>query len=126
MNKNIKNILILILFLGVIFILGYIIFKPKVSNNFYNLEEFAKCLTNKGAVMYGAYWCPHCKEQKKMFGSAFQYIKYVECTEKVQECLNKNIKGYPTWIFKDGSRLEGEQSLEVLSEKTGCELKENI
>ena len=28
----------------------------------------AKHLTSSGAVMYSAYWCPHCHEQKELFG----------------------------------------------------------
>src|SRR5215467_2633829 len=43
------------------------------------LDAFAKCLTAKNAKMYGAYWCPHCQDQKEMFGSSFQYAPYVEC-----------------------------------------------
>jgi hypothetical protein len=38
------------------------------------LEAFAKCISAKQAKMYGAYWCPHCAEQKEMFGGAFQYV----------------------------------------------------
>jgi len=36
-------------------------------------DDFAECLNQKGAVMYGAYWCGHCKDQKKMFGNSFKY-----------------------------------------------------
>jgi thiol-disulfide isomerase/thioredoxin len=32
------------------------------------LDEFAECLKSKGAVFYGAFWCPHCQDQKKLFG----------------------------------------------------------
>ena len=31
------------------------------------LDQFALCLGDKGAVFYGAFWCPHCQNQKKMF-----------------------------------------------------------
>ena len=31
-------------------------------------DGFAKCLATKQAKMYGLYWCPHCIEQKEMFG----------------------------------------------------------
>jgi len=37
---------------------------------------------------------------------------------------NKNIEGYDTWIFEDGSRLMGEPSFESMSEKSGCPLPE--
>src|SRR5258708_10657052 len=43
------------------------------------LDAFAKCLTVKRAKMYGAYWCPHCEDQKEKCGSSFDYAPYVEC-----------------------------------------------
>lgn len=91
------------------------------------LDGFAHCLTDKGTKMYGAWWCPHCADQKEMFGYAFQYVNYTECSPEGQRTLNETctkagIKGYPTWQFADGSRVEGPQPLSVLSEKTGCKL----
>lgn len=91
------------------------------------LDGFAQCLTDKGAKMYGAWWCPHCADQKEMFGYAFQYVKYTECSPEGQRTMNETctkagIKGYPTWQFADGSRVEGPQLLSALSEKTGCKL----
>lgn len=85
------------------------------------IDNFAKCLTEKGAIMYGAYWCPHCQSQKKLFGEAFKYVKYVECTQEVKLCEEKRIKSYPTWDFADGSKVEGEMSFQKLTEKTACE-----
>ena len=89
------------------------------------VDEFAKCLTEKGTVMYGAYWCPHCARVKKSFGSSFRYVKYIECdprgdNEQSELCLSKGIDKYATWEFTDGSRLVGEPSFQELSEKTGC------
>lgn len=63
-------------------------------------DAFAKCLTEKGWAMYGAEWCSHCKSQKEMFGDSFQYIKYVECPDNIQFCLDKGINGYPTWLVE--------------------------
>ena len=39
----------------------------------------ARHLREKGAVMYGAHWCPHCSEQKALFGDAAKDVPYVEC-----------------------------------------------
>ena len=63
-------------------------------------DAFAKCLTEKGWAMYGAVWCSHCKAQKELFGSSFQYIKYVECPDNTQLCLDKGINGFPTWLVE--------------------------
>jgi hypothetical protein len=91
------------------------------------LDAFAKCLTAKQAKMYGAFWCPHCEEQKEKFGSSFQYAPYVECGIKGSKaiepvCTQAGIKRFPTWIFADGTRVEGEHELEFLGEQTGCSL----
>jgi len=89
-------------------------------------DTFTKCLTEKGTKMYGAYWCPHCKEQKKLFGPSWQYVKYVECavsqSQTTLECQQAGIKGYPTWEFADSSRVEGKMTLEGLAQKSSCEL----
>ncbi|HZP63715.1 MAG TPA: hypothetical protein VFB28_09900 [Terriglobales bacterium] len=91
------------------------------------LDSFAQCLGSKGAKMYGAYWCPHCQSQKELFGSSFKYAPYVECGVKgsrtpAQVCTDANVKHYPTWVFADGARVEGEHPLDFLSQETGCPL----
>jgi len=91
------------------------------------LDSFAQCLKDKGAVFYGAFWCPHCQNQKAMFGNSARKLPYVECSlpsgnGQTQVCIDKKIEGYPTWEFADGSRLTGEISLPTLAEKTGCSL----
>ncbi len=91
-------------------------------------DALAQCLTDKGAKFYGAFWCPHCLEQKKFFGNSEKLLPYVECSEADRRtqtpiCIEKEIKSYPTWIFADDSRIVGEQKPEVLAEKTGCPLE---
>jgi hypothetical protein len=93
---------------------------PKAAGAF---DGFARCLAQKGFTMYGAYWCPHCQNEKKAFGDSFRYVDYVECTEEPNRCLASGIKGYPTWITDDGRRFEGEQGIAKLSEASGCSLE---
>ena len=94
-------------------------------------DTFAKCLKEKGATFYGAFWCPHCQAQKKLFGSSAQYLPYVECSTldsrgQLQICKDKKIEGYPTWELADSTRLPIENgagiTLETLSTKTSCPL----
>lgn len=87
-----------------------------------SLDQFAGCLAENGAELYGAYWCSHCESQKEMFGSSFAKIKYVECTVEIEKCSEEEISGYPTWKFKDGTNLPGTQSFTALAVKTGCTL----
>jgi hypothetical protein len=91
------------------------------------LQVFAQCLTAKQARMYGLFWCPHCEDQKQMFGPSFQYVSYIECGvkgshEETESCTQAGIKHFPTWEFADGKRQEGALPVQVLSEKTGCVL----
>ena|SRR3989344_458716 len=85
-----------------------------------NLDAFAQCLRSKGAVMYGADWCPHCQNEKNAFGESFRLVSYVECPADPKRCLEAGVAGYPTWIFSDGTRLIGEQGIRKLSETSGC------
>lgn len=90
---------------------------PSMSGDFATI--LAKHLTETGAVMYGAYWCGHCANQKALFGDAFKYIDYVECDPKGEDanpslCAQKGIPGYPTWEI-GGEFYSGEYSLEALA-----------
>jgi hypothetical protein len=112
--------------LAVVALIGYAVYTSKQPGKY---DDFARCLNDKGAVFYGAFWCPHCQNQKKMFGKSEKYLNYVECSTpdargRTKACEDKKIEGYPTWEFSDGSRESGEVSLTKLGEKTGCALPE--
>lgn len=90
-------------------------------------DEFAQCIADSGTKMYGAYWCPHCQSQKKLFGSSWDLVNYVECAtpgsnQQNAVCNAAGIRSYPTWEFPDGERLSGELSLQQLSTFTSCPL----
>ena len=90
-----------------------------------NLDDFARCLTKAGARFYGTSWCPHCAAQRRMFGTAFRDVTYVECSvngtkDTTEECRAAGVTSYPTWTFADGSRATGELSLERLASRTRC------
>lgn len=79
-------------------------------------DNFAKCLNEKGAVMYGAMdWCKFTQAQKGMFGKSFKYINYHEFNELT------GIKKTPTWVI-NGEWYENVQSFDKLAALTGCKL----
>src|SRR3989338_7994022 len=95
------------------------------------LDGLASCLKEKGVKEYGAFWCPNCAKQQKMFGSSYDIIKerqvYVECDARGDNpqpelCLEKNVLKYPDWEFSDGTRLTGVQDLDVLATQAGCDV----
>lgn len=86
----------------------------------------AKHLKSIGAKEYGAFWCPHCFEQKQLFGKeAFKLINYVECdpqgrNPQQQACVDAGIKSFPTWEI-NGEFYQGTQLPEKLAEISGYE-----
>jgi glutaredoxin len=74
--------------------------------------------------MYGAYWCPHCHDQKQLFGKeAAAQLNYIECAPDGKNgrpdlCEAAKIEGFPAWEI-DNQKVEGTQSLERLAELTG-------
>ena len=96
-----------------------------------SLDDLADCLAEKNVKEYGAFWCPNCAKQQKMFGSSYNLIVekgvYVECDARGKNpqselCLEKNVQKYPDWEFEDGERLIGIQDPSILAQKAGCNL----
>ncbi len=128
MDKTTKNLIVGGL-VGTIFITGGLFGIAKLNERPGALDSFAQCLGGKGAVFYGAFWCPRCTSQKQAFGRSQKLLPYVECSipnGKGQNdfCNKRAIVGYPTWEFADGGRITGEMSLVALAEKTSCQLPE--
>jgi hypothetical protein len=116
--KNVKKILLIMCALFLVILIG-------CGKNY---DVFAQCLTDNGVKFYGAYWCPHCQNQKNLFGSSFNNVNYIECSlpEKSGQnelCNQENIKKYPTWEFADGNRVEDVIPLKELSRLSGCSLE---
>ena len=83
-------------------------------------------LTDSGAVMYSAYWCPHCHEQKELFGKeAAKALKVVECAPDGQDnqvdlCRSKGLEGFPSWEI-NGAIDSGVKPLDKLADLSGYE-----
>ncbi len=121
MNKN--KIIWIILTLAVIAGIVWLIRTPGRPGK---LDAFATCIQESGAKFYGAFWCPHCQNQKAMFGSSAKLLPYIECStpdgkSQLPICTDAGVEGYPTWEYPDGTRETGEISLARLSEVTSCE-----
>jgi len=86
--------------------------------------ELAKYLSDNGVVKYSAYWCPNCLIQSELFGKqAYRELNVVECARdginsQTQLCMDKKIKGFPTWEI-NGKLILGIISLKELSKLTG-------
>jgi uncharacterized membrane protein/glutaredoxin len=85
------------------------------------IRGLAEHLSRTNAKFYGASWCPHCIEQKELFGSSGRRLPYIECsaggagTKQTAVCNEAGIKNYPTWVIA-GQRYTGTQSLDALAQ----------
>ncbi len=83
--------------------------------------KFAEYLTQKNIILYNAYWCPHCHDQKELFGrEAAAKLISIECApdgnnSKTDLCEKKNISGFPSWEI-NGKIISGVKSLEELAD----------
>lgn len=84
-------------------------------------DTFANCLTEEGLIMYGTSWCKYCNLQKEDFGNSFDNVNFVDCDKDKSRCNLAKIEAYPTWTYRQ-EKFNGKQSLEKLSEISGCEL----
>lgn len=84
----------------------------------------AEHLTASGARLYTAYWCPHCHEQKALFGrEATEKLTVIECApdgkgSQRELCEAKKIEGYPTWEI-NGQLDSGVKPLAKLAQMSG-------
>ena len=88
-------------------------------------RALAEHLTETGAVFYGASWCPHCQEQKRLFGASASRLPYVECSPGGRTappsaaCRRAGVQTYPTWVI-DGRAIVGQVlTLADLADRTG-------
>ncbi|MFA6536570.1 MAG: thioredoxin domain-containing protein [Candidatus Paceibacterota bacterium] len=126
-----KKATIISMIIGVLVVIGIIWSVTSYNNTPGQYDPLAVCLKDKGAIFYGAFWCPHCQNQKKAFGKSARLLPYVECSKpdgrtQYQTCTDAKIESYPTWIFADGERIIGEITPEKLAEKTSCPLSGNL
>ncbi len=76
------------------------------------MQALAEHLDESGAKFYGAFWCPACQEQKRLFGASAERLPYVECTPNgrggglAPACATRGISSFPTWII-NGRRYSG-------------------
>ncbi|MEO1003966.1 MAG: vitamin K epoxide reductase family protein [Cyanobacteria bacterium J06638_7] len=97
---------------------------PVTSPSTQESIALAQHLSASGAVMYSAYWCPHCHDQKELFGQeASKQLNVIECAtdgrdSQAELCRSKGVEGFPTWEI-DGRLDAGAKPLERLAELSG-------
>ena len=88
-------------------------------------RALAEHLTKEGVLFYGASWCPHCQEQKRLFGASASRLPYIECSLGGQNapqstaCRTAGVQTYPTWVINGRAVVGQVLSLAQLADATG-------
>jgi glutaredoxin len=88
-------------------------------------RALAEHLAEKGVLFYGASWCPHCQEQKRLFGASVSRLPYVECNlagpnaPQASACSRAGVQTYPTWVINGRAIVGQVLSLADLADATG-------
>ena len=101
-------------------IIGAVISNKYSSNTPGIYDQFAQCLSDNGAKFYGAFWCPHCQAEKKLFGNSVKLLPYIECStlsgnDQTQICKDNKIESYPSWNFKNGINVTSKDIPKICS-----------
>ena len=91
----------------------------------------AEHLNESGIVYYGAYWCPHCHDQKQLFGQeAAKKLNYVECDPRgskaqPERCQDAGVRSFPSWEVS-GQLYPGVQTLARLADLSNYQGSRNF
>jgi len=86
--------------------------------------DFARFLNENKIIMYSAYWCPHCHDQKQLFGKkAAEELTIIECAKdginnQYELCGQKGIEGFPSWEINNNI-YSGTRDLQELANMAG-------
>jgi uncharacterized membrane protein/glutaredoxin len=89
------------------------------------IRALAEHLTEEGVIFYGASWCPHCQEQKRLFGNSAGRLPYVECSlggpnaPQSTACRRAGVQSYPTWVINGRATVGQVLTLAQLAEASG-------
>ena len=89
------------------------------------IRALAEHLDEEGVLFYGASWCPHCQEQKRLFGASADRLPYIECspagpgTPQAPSCTRAGVQTYPTWIINGRATVGEVLSLAQLADASG-------
>ncbi len=123
-NKTLRYIFIIV-GIAILLSVGLSFLNNSEGSGSHQYDELASCMSQKGVKFYGAFWCPHCAEQKKLFGASSKLLPYVECSTadtqgQTEACIAAKIESYPTWEFADGSRKSAVLAPAQLAEFSSC------
>lgn len=115
-----KKTTLWIILIVLVLLVTFIIYEANNPETGAREEKLAKCLAEKGAVLYVKPGCPICQAQKELFGNALEFLDIVDCSIQNEICYEKQVVRVPAWEINN-QMYRGKRSLEQLAELSGCE-----
>lgn len=87
-------------------------------------RALAEHLAEAGVLFYGASWCEHCQQQKRVFGASASRLPYIECSPagrnapQAASCNRAGVGSYPTWVINGRAIVGQVLSLAQLADAT--------
>lgn len=117
---------VLVLLIGGFYLVSYAITKytgysitGKIVYSKDEKIEIGKCLSEKDIALYCTSLSLNCLRQRETLDETFNYLKYVDCSENVEQCKELNL---PAWKIKDRFYF-GIYDIDKLVEFSGCEVR---
>ena len=85
------------------------VYEPEPVQPASDIEGIARCMADKGVVMYGSAECGHTQRQMGMFDGYFGHIPFVDCRRNRKECREVGVGPYPHWVFPSGEVIGGQE-----------------
>lgn len=115
---------------------GFLSNKPTITINILsaeNLVALANELDAANVRFFGAAWSAATAQQRALFEDGGQFLPFNEVTN-ADRTLNDAVVGpnnitdpdVPVWIFEDGTRLEGVQTIESLAAELGMDVPVSV
>lgn len=109
-----KSLVTIIVILAVIVLAIIILTRSNPQTN----KEVVICIGER-AELFTQLGCHACEIQEEIFGDNYKYLTITNCFFEGKECIEKNIRGTPTWVI-NGEQYLGARQIDKLKELTGC------
>ena len=89
--------------------------------------QLARCINDKGIILYGTTWGSNTSRQLQAFGDASKYLNFIDCQKNKNACSRANIKENPTWFFPEGNiERSGFLRLDMLASFASCPYSQKV
>lgn len=123
MNKKTVILVLVLLFIGGVFIFTFNLGNQEQENNSDSQVGLIECLAANNFIIYGSRTCPACAQLVESLGGYEEVAPiYVECSDEGDRCAENMQTNYVPEIQISGEIYAGSRDPQALAEQVGCQL----